>query len=56
MNRQNTGLGFCTIAAFLFAFRSVTAPIMDSGLNAWSDRSFAAMLSHMGQHLTILSG
>ncbi len=55
MNKRGTGLGFCAIAAFLFASRYIAAAIFGSGLQSWSDSLFASMMYYVGNRLTVLS-
>jgi hypothetical protein len=55
MGRRSTGLGFCGIAAFLYATRYITAAIFGSGVSSWNSDLFHALLQYVGNSLTILS-
>lgn len=54
MNKRYTGLGFCFIAAFLFASRYISAAILGSG-NLIDEQSFEAMLVNIGTPLLFAS-
>lgn len=55
MNKRGTGVTFIAIAAFLFASKYVSASIFGSGVLSWSDSLFNAMLSYVGEPLSICS-
>ncbi len=52
MTRRGVGLGFCGIAAFLFASRYVCAAIFGTGVKSWDSSLFSAMYSYVGSDLT----
>jgi len=53
MTRRIVGLGFCAIAAFLFASRYVCAAIFGSGVKSWDAGLFRAMYSYVGSGLSV---
>ena len=55
MNRRSAGVGFCFIAAFLFATRYVAAAIFGISVASWNSDLFREMLKYVGNSLTILS-
>ncbi len=55
MERRATGLGFCAIAAFLYAAKYIAAAIYGSGQTTWSGELFHGLLSYVGTGLTISS-
>lgn len=57
MGRRYTGLGFCGIAAFLYAAKYITAAIFGTGVSSWNSELFHAMLQYVdaGNSLAILS-
>ena len=55
MSRRGAGVAFCSIAAFLFAIRYVTAAIFGSSVNTWNTELFGNMLKYTGNALTVLS-
>ena len=55
MGRRVTGLGFCGIAAFLFAARYITAAIYGSNSSTLSAPLFGHLLSYTGNSLLVLS-
>jgi len=55
MGRRVVGLGFCFIAAFLYATRYISAAIFGSGVSSWDSTLFTSMLQYVGNSLTILS-
>jgi mannose/fructose/N-acetylgalactosamine-specific phosphotransferase system component IIC len=54
--RQIVGLGFCAIAAFLFAARYICAAIFGSNVSSWSAELFRAMYGYVGSGLSIAAG
>ena len=54
--RQAVGLGFCAIAAFLFAARYICAAIWGSSVTSWSAELFRAIYGYVGSGLTIAAG
>ena len=55
MNRRAVGIGFCFIAAFLFATRYISAAIFGSNVVSWDEALFNGMLRYVGNTLTLLS-
>ncbi len=55
MGRRSTGLGFCAIAAFLFAARYVSAAIYGSNNNSQSTDLFNHLLQYVGNGLLVVS-
>jgi hypothetical protein len=59
MNSQTNklvGLGFCAIAAFLFATRYICAAIFGNRVSSWSAELFHHLYSYIGPGLTIAAG
>ncbi len=54
--RQFIGLGFCAIAAFLFAARYICAAIFGSGVSSWSPDLFRNMYKYVGSGLSVAAG
>jgi hypothetical protein len=54
--RRAIGLGFCAIAAFLFAARYICAAIFGSNVASWSAELFRAMYGYVGPGLSIAAG
>ena len=54
--RQLIGLGFCAIAAFLFAVRHICAAIFGSGVSSWSAPLFQNMYKYIGSGLSVAAG
>ena len=54
MSRRAAGVGFCAIAAFLYASRYITAAISGSNVT-WNSELFPRLLIYVGNSLTILS-
>ena len=54
--RQLIGLGFCAIAAFLFAARYICAAIFGSGVTSWSASLFRSMYKYVGSGLSTAAG
>ena len=52
MSRRYTGLGFCSLAALLYAARFLTAAIYGSSMMGWSGDNFRALLSYVDQGFT----
>ncbi len=55
MGRRATGLGFCGIAAFLFASRYISAAIYGSNQTSWNTDLFNGLLVYVGNSLLVLS-
>jgi len=55
VNRRAAGVGFCFIAAFLFATRYMAAAIFSTGVASWNSNLFREMLKYMGNSLVVLS-
>lgn len=55
MSRRAAGIGFCSIAAFLYAARYISAAIFGSGVQSWNSDIFSELLRYVGNSLTILS-
>lgn len=55
MSRRATGLGFCGIAAFLFAARYISAAIYGSNETGWNADLFSGLLQYVGSSLLVLS-
>jgi hypothetical protein len=55
VNRRAAGVGFCFIAAFLFATKYVAAAIFGTSVASWNSDLFREMLKYVGNSLTILS-
>ncbi len=55
MGRRATGLGFCGIAAFLYAARCIGAAIYGAGSPSQSAPLFSALLGYVGSSLLVLS-
>ena len=55
MNKRGAGVTFIAIAAFLFATKYMSAAIFGSGVLNWDETLFSAMLSYVGEPLTICS-
>ena len=56
MTRQIIGLGFCAIAAFLFASRYICASIFGSSVTSWDASLFGRMYTYIGSDLSIGAG
>ena len=54
--KQALGLGFCAIAAFLFAARYICAAIFGRNVTSWSEELFHNLYSYVGSGLTIAAG
>ncbi|MEG0641829.1 MAG: hypothetical protein RR515_04455 [Clostridium sp.] len=54
MNKRYTGVGFCFIAAFLFASRYIGVAILGSGI-LMGEASFKATLNNVGTPLLFAS-
>lgn len=54
--RRIVGLGFCAIAAFLFAARYMCAAIFGSGVSSWSAALFRNMYGYVGSGLSVAAG
>jgi len=55
MNQRGAGVSFCIIAAMLYATKYISAAIFGSGVSSWDQDLFGAMLSYVGNTLTIFS-
>ena len=55
MNKRGTGVAFIAIAAFLFSAKYISAAIFGSGLASYNEELFNAMLSYIGNPLSICS-
>ncbi|MGE7024344.1 hypothetical protein [Solibacillus cecembensis] len=55
MNKRGAGVIFIAIAAFLFASKYMSAAIFGSGVLSWDEPLFSAMLSYVGEPLSICS-
>jgi hypothetical protein len=55
LSRRAAGVGFCFIAAFLFASRYISAAIYGSNVSTWSSDWFVQYLKYIGNALTYLS-
>lgn len=55
MNKRGTGVMFIAIAAFLFSAKYLSAAIFGSGVVSWDEELFNAMLSYIGNPLSICS-
>lgn len=55
MNKRGAGVTFIAIAAFLFASKYISAAIFGSGVLSWNETLFQAMLSYVGEPLSICS-
>lgn len=55
MSRRGTGLGFISIAAFLYSTRFIAAAIFGSGVQSWDTDLFSAMLGYVDQGLSTVS-
>ena len=53
MNKRGTGVAFIAIAAFLFSAKYISAAIFGSGLASYNEELFNAMLSYIGNPLSI---
>ncbi len=49
-------MGFCAIAAFLFAARYVCAAIFGSGVSSWNAFLFRNMYGYVGSGLSVAAG
>ena len=55
MSKRGTGVAFIAIAAFLFSAKYISAAIFGSGLASYNEELFNAMLSYIGNPLSICS-
>ena len=55
MNHRGAGVAFCSISAFLFGVRYISAAIFGSGVSSWDVFLFRAMLEYVGNGLTVAS-
>lgn len=55
MNKRGAGVIFIAIAAFLFASKYISAALFGSGVLSWDKSRFHAMLSYVGEPLSIFS-
>ncbi len=54
--RRIVGLGFCAIAAFLFAARYMCVAIFGSGVSSWSAPLFRNIYGYVGSGLSVAAG
>ncbi len=55
MDRRFTGIGFCGIAAFLYASKYIAAAIYGSSQTTWNSELFQGLLHYVGNSLNVLS-
>ena len=55
MNKRGTGVAFIAIASFLFSAKYISAAIFGSSVTSWDEDLFNAMLSYIGNPLSICS-
>ena len=55
MNKRGTGVAFIAIAAFLFSAKYISAAIFGLSVASWDEDLFNAMLSYIGNPLSICS-
>ena len=51
LNKRGTGVVFCSISAFLYVARYISAAIFGSNVKGWDTTLFNAMLDYVGTQL-----